>query len=66
MDSEQKALEIVRKKGVDLDRNDEMEISRLLSELPLEEWFEATTGIYEIITLIVNDPDYRGDIVLTD
>ncbi|WP_160731876.1 hypothetical protein [Aurantiacibacter arachoides] len=56
----------MRKKGVDLDRNDEMEISRLLSELPLEEWFEATTGIYEIITLIVNDPDYRGDIVLTD
>ena len=58
----EEALEIVRKRGNEINQRDLMAINAVLNRMPLEEVTEAKAMVYEAIFLIVNDPQYEGDI----
>lgn len=56
------ALAIISERGSDLNLVDMREIEALIVDCPLERAAEMQGWIYEALSLIVNDPLYKGDI----
>lgn len=56
------ALSIIREKGSDISADDLHEIEYLMTTFPIDKAVDLQGAIYEAISLIVNDPNYAGDI----
>lgn len=56
---------IIAERGERLDRDDMNRILLLSVDVPLEA-SEALAMVHEGIALIVNDPLYKGDVILSD
>lgn len=58
--------DIIREKGSSLRQTDIDEIERLIVDIPIADLPDQTPWIWEAIALIVNAPEYEGDIVLDE
>lgn len=58
--------EIIRDKGIDLSRDDLMDIRMTAIDLPIDRYLEVMGWADEAIGLIVADPLYEGDIEMSD
>jgi hypothetical protein len=56
------ALAIIRERGKEIDLLDKREIDSLIVEFPLERAADMQAILYEALSLIVNAPEYNGDI----
>jgi hypothetical protein len=57
-----RALEIISEKGSDIMSADLHEIEHLMTLFDVDKAAELQGAIYEALALIVNDPNYDGDI----
>lgn len=58
----EQALEVIGTKGADLMQEDMETIEALSIDFPPDDFVELMAIIDEAVSLIVNDPDYEGDI----
>jgi len=66
MKPEDKIFEILREKGEAIRQSDMDEIELLIMEADPDVWIERMGWFYEGLALIVNDPNYEGDIAPVD